>query len=47
MEHKGRISKSTEEMIDRKANRVLGKSHSAGHHNIVNSHSHNEKMRHV
>jgi len=25
MEHKGRISKSTEEKIDRKADRVLGK----------------------
>lgn len=25
MEHKGRISKSTEERIDRKADRVLGK----------------------
>jgi len=43
MEHKGVISKSTEAKIFRKAN----KSHSAGHHNIVNQHSHNEKMRSI
>ena len=48
-EHKGRISKSTEEAIDRKADRVLGKSGNQrlkGHHNIVNAKSHHDKMRH-
>lgn len=49
MEHKGKISKGEEEKIDRKADQVLGKkggARSGGHHNVVNPHSHQEKMRH-
>lgn len=40
-EHVGNISKSTEEKIDRKANRVLG------HHNIKNPERHAEKLKHA
>lgn len=40
MEHKGRISESTKESIDRKADRVLG------HKNVQNPHSHAMKMKH-
>lgn len=46
MERKGRISKSTEESIDRKADSVLGGGAAKGHRNIVNAKSHHEKMRH-
>jgi hypothetical protein len=47
MEHNGTISKATEMKIDRKADKRMGKSHSAGHHNIVNPHSHGKKMEHI
>ena len=38
-EKAGRISKATEQKIDAKATRVL-------HHNVKNSGSHHEKLRH-
>lgn len=41
MEHKGRISESTKESIDRKADRVLG------HKNVTNAGSHARKMREI
>jgi hypothetical protein len=40
MEHKGRISESTKESIDRKADAILG------HKNVRNEKSHHEKMKH-
>jgi hypothetical protein len=46
MEHKGRISKSTEESIDRKADAVLGHG-DRGMKNVVNKGSHGRKMREI
>ena len=40
-EHAGRISKATEEKIDRKADAVLH------HHNVKNAAGHHEKLRHA
>ena len=42
MEQKGRISKGTEQKIDRKADAVLGR----GHTNVKNASSHEHKLRH-
>lgn len=48
MEHKGKISKGTEAMIDRKADKKLGKPRGVGmaHSNVRNQASHADKMRH-